>query len=58
MILSFFTIATIGFILIIGITYVMISNITRPIGEMVAATRNIAAGRFDHKRPAANLTAE
>lgn len=48
-ILSFFAIATIGFILIIGITYVMISNITRPIGEMAAATRNITAGRFDQE---------
>jgi len=48
-ILSFFGIATVGFILIIGITYVMISNITRPIGEMVAATRNITAGRFDQE---------
>jgi two-component system NtrC family sensor kinase len=46
-ILSFFGIATIGFILIIGITYYMIRNITRPIGEMVAATRSITAGRFD-----------
>jgi two-component system NtrC family sensor kinase len=46
-IVSFFAIATIGFILIIGITYVMIRNITRPIGEMVTATRSIAAGRFD-----------
>ena len=53
-ILSFFALATIGFILIIGITYVMISTITRPIGEMVAATRNIAAGRFDQEvRPTA-----
>ncbi len=53
-ILSFFGLATIGFVLIIGITYVMISNITRPIGEMVAATRNITAGRFDQEvRPTA-----
>jgi len=46
-ILSFFGIATLGFLLISGITYYMIGSITRPIGEMVAATRNIAAGRFD-----------
>ena len=53
-ILSFFALATIGFILIIGVTYVMISNVTRPIGEMVAATRNITAGRFDQEvRPTA-----
>jgi len=48
-ILSFFAIATLGFMLIIGITYYMIRSITRPIGEMVAATRNIAAGRFDQE---------
>ena len=48
-ILSFFGIATIGFLLIIGITYYMIRNIIRPIGEMVGATRNIIAGRFDQE---------
>jgi two-component system NtrC family sensor kinase len=48
-ILSFFAIATIGFVLIIGITYYMIRNITRPIGEMVAATQSITAGRFDQE---------
>jgi len=48
-ILSFFAVAMVGFIGIIGITYYMIRNITRPIGEMVAATRSIAAGRFDQE---------
>jgi len=48
-ILSFFAIATAGFLLILGITYYMIHNITRPIGEMVTATRNIIAGRFDQE---------
>jgi two-component system NtrC family sensor kinase len=48
-ILSFFGIASTGFILIIAITYVMIRNITRPIGEMVAATRNISAGKLDQE---------
>jgi len=48
-ILSFFGIATLGFLLILGITYYMIHNITRPIGEMVAATRNITAGRLDQE---------
>ena len=46
-IFSFFGLATGGFILIIGITYYMIRNITHPLGEMVAATQNIIAGRFD-----------
>jgi two-component system NtrC family sensor kinase len=48
-ILSFFGIATLGFLLILGLTYYMIHNITRPIGEMVAATRHIIAGRFDRE---------
>lgn len=48
-ILSFFGIASVGFLLILGITYYMIHNITRPIGEMVAATRHIIAGRFDRE---------
>jgi two-component system NtrC family sensor kinase len=48
-ILSFLGIATAGFLLILGITYYMIRNITSPIGEMVAATRNIIAGRFDRE---------
>jgi two-component system NtrC family sensor kinase len=48
-ILSFFGIATAGFLIILGITYYMILNITRPIGEMVGATRSIIAGRFDRE---------
>jgi two-component system NtrC family sensor kinase len=50
-ILSFFAIATAGFILIIAITYREIRRITQPIAAMVAATRNIAAGRFDQEVP-------
>jgi len=42
-VLSFFGIATAGFLLILGITYYMIHNITGPIGEMVAATYHIKA---------------
>ncbi len=48
-IMSFFAIATIGFILIIATTYYEISHITRPVGQMVAATRNIAAGDLDQE---------
>jgi two-component system NtrC family sensor kinase len=48
-IFSFFGLATGGFILIIGVTYYMIRNITHPLGEMVAATENIIAGRFDQE---------
>ena len=48
-IFSFFCLAGVGFVLIIGITYVMIGNITRPLGEMVTATRNISAGNLDQE---------
>ncbi len=48
-ILSFFGIATIGFICIIAITYHEIGKIMLPVSKMVAATRNIAAGRFDQE---------
>ncbi|MGC8793160.1 MAG: sensor histidine kinase [Bryobacteraceae bacterium] len=46
-ILSFFAIASIGFLLIAAITYYIIGSITRPIEELVQATRKIAAGQFD-----------
>ena len=45
----FFAIATVGFVLILVITYYMIKTITRPIGEMVEATRDIAAGHLDRE---------
>ncbi len=48
-ILSFFGIATIGFICIIGITYYEIRQITLPVAKMVTATRSIAAGDFDQE---------
>jgi two-component system NtrC family sensor kinase len=48
-ILSFFAIASIGFVVIIGMTYYMVRNITRPLSAMVAATHNIIAGRFDQE---------
>ncbi len=51
-ILSFFGIATVGFIFILATTYYIIRSITQPIGQMVAATHNIAAGRFDQEVPA------
>jgi two-component system NtrC family sensor kinase len=46
-ILSFFEIAIIGFFCILAITYYEIGKIMQPVSKMVAATRNIAAGRFD-----------
>jgi signal transduction histidine kinase len=45
---SFFAIATVGFGLVLAITYRIIHALTRPIREMVEATRRVAAGRFDH----------
>jgi len=48
-ILWFFALATAGFLLIIIVTDYMVRQITRPIGEIVAATRNLAAGRFDQE---------
>ncbi len=49
LILSFFGIASVGFLLIAGITYYMVGSITRPIGELVRATRKVAAGQFDQE---------
>jgi two-component system, NtrC family, sensor kinase len=46
-ILSFLGIATVGFLLVIFVTYLGIQRLTRPLGQMVAATRSIAAGDFD-----------
>jgi two-component system NtrC family sensor kinase len=48
-ILSFFAIATIGFVVIMAMTYYMVRNITQPLSAMVAATHNITAGRFDQE---------
>jgi two-component system, NtrC family, sensor kinase len=48
-IISFLGIATIGFLLVLGVTYLGIQRMTRPLGQMVEATRSIAAGDFDHE---------
>ena len=48
-ILSFVLIATVGFLLVLGVTYLGIQRMTRPLGEMVEATKSIAAGDFDHE---------
>ncbi len=50
-ILSFFGIATIGFIFIVSVTYYMIRSITGPIAQMAEATEKIAAGKFDEEVP-------
>ncbi|HET9438590.1 MAG TPA: ATP-binding protein [Longimicrobiales bacterium] len=46
-ILVFFLIATCGFALIIGTTYLMIRRITHPLVEMADAAHAIAQGEFD-----------
>jgi two-component system, NtrC family, sensor kinase len=46
-ILSFFVIATLGFLGILAATWLSIRAVTRPLDAMVEATREIAAGRFD-----------
>ncbi|NIP81621.1 MAG: HAMP domain-containing protein, partial [Gemmatimonadetes bacterium] len=48
-ILSFVLIATVGFLLVLGVTYLGIQRMTRPLGEMVDATRSIAAGDFERE---------
>lgn len=48
-ILSFVLIASIGFLLVLGVTYLGIQRLTRPLSEMVRATRSIAAGDYDHE---------
>jgi two-component system, NtrC family, sensor kinase len=48
-ILSFLAIATVGFLLVIGVTYLGIQRMTRPLAQMVEATKSIAAGDFDQQ---------
>ncbi len=50
-ILLFFLIAGTGFVLIIGVTYWTIRNITRPIDELVTATRRVTAGELGLQVP-------
>jgi two-component system NtrC family sensor kinase len=47
-ILTFMIVATIGFFLIVGISYLITRSITRPLSEMVSATQSIATGDLDH----------
>lgn len=48
-ILSFFAIATLGFLAIILTTYFMIRRVTRPLVQMAAVTRRITGGHFDQQ---------
>jgi two-component system NtrC family sensor kinase len=46
-IISFFAIATLGFLSIILTTYFMIRSVTRPLVQMAAISRRITSGHFD-----------
>ncbi|UCE06901.1 MAG: cache domain-containing protein [bacterium] len=48
-VLMFIGVATIGFILIILISYLITRSITRPLGEMVEITHFITAGDLNHE---------
>ena len=48
-VLTFIGIASIGFIIIVAISYFFTRSITRPLGEMVKATQSITRGDLDHK---------
>jgi len=48
-IISFFAIATFGFLAIILTTYIMIRRITNPLVHMAGVARRITAGRFDQE---------
>jgi len=46
---AFLAIASLGFFIIILISYLITRSITRPLGEMVDVTDSIAAGDLDHE---------
>ena len=48
-IFSFFAIASIGFLLIILTTWILIRRITNPLVHMAAVAQRITTGRFDHE---------
>lgn len=48
-VLTFLGVASIGFILIVLISYLITKTITRPLGEMVRVTQSITAGDLNHK---------
>ncbi len=48
-ILAFMIVASIGFVLIVGISYLITRSITKPLSEMVSVTQSIAMGDLDHE---------
>ncbi len=48
-IFTFMIVATLGFFLIVGISYLITRSITRPLSEMVSVTQSIAKGDLDRR---------
>jgi two-component system NtrC family sensor kinase len=48
-VLAFMIVATLGFFLIVGISYLITRSITRPLSEMVSVTQSIAKGDLDRR---------
>ncbi|MDZ7330796.1 MAG: cache domain-containing protein [candidate division KSB1 bacterium] len=48
-IFTFMIVATIGFFMIVGISYLITRSITRPLSEMVTVTQAIARGDLNHR---------
>ena len=46
---TFMIVATLGFFLIVGISYLITSTITRPLSEMVSVTQSIATGDLERR---------
>jgi two-component system NtrC family sensor kinase len=48
-IFAFMIVATLGFFLIVGISYLITRSITKPLSEMVSVTQSIATGNLDRR---------
>ncbi|MCI0494457.1 cache domain-containing protein [candidate division KSB1 bacterium] len=48
-IFAFMIVATLGFFLIVGISYLITRSITKPLSEMVSVTQSIATGDLDRR---------
>lgn len=48
-VLTFIGVATLGFVLIVLISYLLTRSVTRPLGELVAITQSITTGDLNHE---------
>ncbi len=48
-VLTFIGVATLGFVLIVLISYLLTHSVTRPLGEMVEITQSISTGDLNHE---------